>query len=205
MRLPGSDKVIVGYDLGKDYAQISCYVTGKEEEITTLSSVAGSQVYTIPLVLSKRQGVNQWFYGSEALRHAEEEEGILVEHLLKLAKDGEPVQIDGTTLDPVALLTLFLKRSLGMLSQMTSTERIGALMITCEELDAGMLEVLTQAPVEYRCYCTRERVERALISMGRRELESLIAEQGGAELSCQFCDKVYHFERSELEALLAAL
>ena len=29
MRLPGSDKVIVGYDLGKDYAQISCYVTGK--------------------------------------------------------------------------------------------------------------------------------------------------------------------------------
>ena len=75
MRLPGSDKVIVGYDLGKDYAQISCYVTGREEEITTLSSVAGSQVYTIPLVLSKRQGVNQWFYGSEALRHAEEEEG----------------------------------------------------------------------------------------------------------------------------------
>ena len=55
MRLPGSDKVIVGYDLGKDYAQISCYVTGREEEITTLSSVAGSQVYTIPLVLSKRQ------------------------------------------------------------------------------------------------------------------------------------------------------
>ena len=118
MRLPGSEKVIVGYDLGNKYAQISCYVTGSEEEIRTLSSVAGSSVYTIPLALSKRQGVNQWFYGSEALRHAEEEEGILVEHLLKLAKDGEPVQIDGTTLDPVALLTLFLKRSLGMLSQM---------------------------------------------------------------------------------------
>ena len=145
MRLPGSDKVIVGYDLGSNYAQISCYITGKEEEITTLSSVAGSQAYTIPLVLSKRQGVNQWFYGSEALRYAKEEEGILVENLLKLARDGEPVQIDGTTLDPVALLTLFLKRSLGLLSQVTSTERIGALMFTCDELDPGMLEVLTQA------------------------------------------------------------
>ncbi len=145
MRLPGSDKVIVGYDLGSNYAQISCYITGKEEEITTLSSVAGSQAYTIPLVLSKRQGVNQWFYGSEALRYAKEEEGILVENLLKLARDGEPVQIDGTTLDPVALLTLFLKRSLGLLFQVTSTERIGALMFTCEELDPGMLEVLTQA------------------------------------------------------------
>lgn len=145
MRLPGSEKVIVGYDLGNKYAQISCYVTGSEEEIRTLSSVAGSSVYTIPLALSKRQGVNQWFYGSEAIRYAGEEEGILVENLLKLARDGEPVQIDGAPIDPVALLTLFLKRSLGLLSQVTNTERIGALMITCEELDHRMLEVLTTA------------------------------------------------------------
>lgn len=145
MRLPGSEKVIVGYDLGNKYAQISCYVTGSEEEIRTLSSVAGSSVYTIPLALSKRQGVNQWFYGSEAIRYAGEEEGILVENLLKLARDGEPVQIDGALIDPVALLTLFLKRSLGLLSQVTNTERIGALMITCEELDHRMLEVLTAA------------------------------------------------------------
>lgn len=48
MRLPGSDKVIVGYDLGKDYAQISCYVTGKEEEITTLSSVAAHRSIRFP-------------------------------------------------------------------------------------------------------------------------------------------------------------
>lgn len=141
----GKRKVIVGYDLGNKYAQISCYVTGSEEEIRTLSSVAGSSVYTIPLALSKRQGVNQWFYGSEAIRYAGEEEGILVENLLKLARDGEPVQIDGAPIDPVALLTLFLKRSLGLLSQVTNTERIGALMITCEELDHRMLEVLTAA------------------------------------------------------------
>lgn len=145
MRLPGSEKVIVGYDLGNKYAQISCYVMGSEEEIRTLSSVAGSSVYTIPLALSKRQGVNQWFYGSEAIRYAGEEEGILVENLLKLARDGEPVQIHGAPIDPVALLTLFLKRSLGLLSQVTNTERIGALMITCEELDHRMLEVLTAA------------------------------------------------------------
>lgn len=145
MRLPGSEKVIVGYDLGNKYAQISCYVMGSEEEIRTLSSVAGSSVYTIPLALSKRQGVNQWFYGSEAIRYAGEEEGILVENLLKLARDGEPVQIDGAPIEPVALLTLFLKRSLGLLSQVTNTERIGALMITCEELDHRMLEVLTAA------------------------------------------------------------
>ena len=61
--------------------------------------------------------------------------------------------------------------------------------------------MLDTAPVEYRCYCTRERVSRALISLGREELTSLIEEQGGAELTCQFCDRVYRFDAGELEAL----
>ena len=65
------------------------------------------------------------------------------------------------------------------------------------------LEVLERHPVEYRCYCSRDRVERALISMGRQELSQMIEEQGQAELSCQFCDKLYNFTRDELESLLA--
>ena len=67
------------------------------------------------------------------------------------------------------------------------------------------LEILSEEPVEYRCYCSRDRVSRALISMGRQELESLIREQGKAELTCQFCDKVYQYSKEELEALLASL
>lgn len=65
--------------------------------------------------------------------------------------------------------------------------------------------VLEKHPVEYRCYCSRDRVSRALISMGREEMTSLIEEQGQAELTCQFCDKVYHFTKSDLEALLASM
>lgn len=81
--------------------------------------------------------------------------------------------------------------------------------ITAEELLrrvlAGFeLEVLEQTPVEYRCYCSRQRVSRALISMGAEELRSMIEEQGGAELTCQFCDKIYSFSREELEELLRA-
>ena len=72
-------------------------------------------------------------------------------------------------------------------------------------LSAFELEVLAEEPVEYRCPCSRERVTRALISMGREELEALIREQGQAELTCQFCDKVYHYTRPELEDLLASL
>ena len=64
------------------------------------------------------------------------------------------------------------------------------------------LEILETHPVEYRCYCSRERVTRALISLGRAELTSLLEEQGQAELTCQFCDKVYRYSREELEDLL---
>ena len=64
------------------------------------------------------------------------------------------------------------------------------------------LEILEKHPVEYRCYCSRERVSRALISMGRKDLTELIQEQGQAELTCQFCDAVYRFSREELEQLL---
>ncbi len=69
-------------------------------------------------------------------------------------------------------------------------------------LGAFELEVVERAPVEYRCYCSRERMERALRSMGAKDLGELIEEQGEAELTCQFCDKVYHFAKPELEALL---
>ena len=72
-------------------------------------------------------------------------------------------------------------------------------------LGAFELEVLAQEPVEDRCYCSRDRVTRALISMGREELEALIREQGKAELTCQFCDQAYHYSREALEALLASL
>ncbi len=63
-------------------------------------------------------------------------------------------------------------------------------------------ELLYRDSIEYRCYCTEARVSRALLSMGREEMESLIRDQGEAELTCQFCDKVYHYTRAQLEELL---
>lgn len=77
-----------------------------------------------------------------------------------------------------------------------------ALELLRQVLSDFELEILETAPVEYRCYCSRERVSRALISMGRDELEKLIAEQHGAELTCQFCDRVYQFTEDELQSLL---
>lgn len=67
------------------------------------------------------------------------------------------------------------------------------------------LKILETCPVEYRCYCSQERVERALISLGRTELEQMLSEQGGCQLTCQFCDAVYEFTAEDIQRLLKNL
>lgn len=67
------------------------------------------------------------------------------------------------------------------------------------------LKILETCPVSYKCYCSRQRVERALISLGKPELEQMLAEQGGCQLTCQFCDAVYDFSADDLRALIAGL
>lgn len=138
-----SEKLIVGYELGNKNSQIS-YAVSETGEVDTLSMVAGAQNYNIPTVLCKRSGVNQWFYGREAVRYAQEQQGILIENLLDLALDGEPVVIEGESFEPVALLALFFKRSLGNLAQVGAPDKITAMMITCPTMDRRMTEVLSQ-------------------------------------------------------------
>ena len=67
------------------------------------------------------------------------------------------------------------------------------------------LDILEETPIEYRCDCSRARMERALISLGPDELRDMIEEQGQAELTCRFCDNVQRFSREQLEALLAGM
>lgn len=140
------DKIIIGYDLGNAFSQISYSYLSQDCEVETLSCVAGEEHYNIPTVLCKRQGTGQWLFGREALRFAQEypEEAILVEGLVGLAVTGGQVLVDGEAYEPVALLTLFMKRSLGLLSLVSAPERIVAMMITCRKLDSLLIEVLNQ-------------------------------------------------------------
>lgn len=71
-------------------------------------------------------------------------------------------------------------------------------------LDGFDVELFDERPIGYRCGCTREKVVRALVSLGREELQRLIDEEEQTELTCQFCDKIYHFGREELRSILAS-
>jgi molecular chaperone Hsp33 len=63
-------------------------------------------------------------------------------------------------------------------------------------------QIVSEREPQYRCDCSKQRVERALIATGARELRAMIDEDHGAEVSCRFCDKTYHFKEEELEKLL---
>ena len=56
--------------------------------------------------------------------------------------------------------------------------------------------------VSYKCYCTRERVESALISLGKKELEEIRSEGKNFPVECQFCDTVYSFTPEDVRELL---
>lgn len=62
--------------------------------------------------------------------------------------------------------------------------------------------VLEKTTPKYECDCSRERVERALISLGGAELQAMIDEQGGAVANCHFCNRKHRFTKEDLEALI---
>lgn len=95
-------------------------------------------------------------------------------------------------------------------------ERLGTVPYVTDLLDDGKtpeeilalllgdmdLRIMDTLPAAFSCNCDRPRVEKALISIGRKELEKIIAEDGKAKLHCHFCAKEYDFSKEELLRLL---
>lgn len=67
------------------------------------------------------------------------------------------------------------------------------------------LEFLETTPVEYRCYCSRERVTSTLISLGKKELQEIVEEGKDIHIGCQFCDTDYVFTPQQVQEILTSL
>lgn len=138
-----NNRYMVGYDLGETDSQIS-FCTLNQTEPETLPIMAGTEEYNIPTLLCKRKEVNQWFYGKEALKQIENGDGIQVDHLLSKAYEGSMVEIDGNEYDPVALLSLYVKKSFHLFGLYAQPDKIEILVITTRIFDARMVTVLEQ-------------------------------------------------------------
>ncbi len=67
------------------------------------------------------------------------------------------------------------------------------------------LEILETRDIGWQCDCNRQRLARALMSIGEKDLKEIIQEDGQAELQCQFCLKKYNFNRDDLEDMLEVM
>jgi molecular chaperone Hsp33 len=71
-------------------------------------------------------------------------------------------------------------------------------------LDGFGPEVVEEMAVRFACRCNRDRVLGTLVALGQSEVQDLLAEEGQAVVTCEFCDERYTVSREELEALFAA-
>lgn len=74
-----------------------------------------------------------------------------------------------------------------------------------QQLLAGLDPVITEkVTCRYECSCSRERMERAIISIGKKDIEEMINDGEAIEVNCQFCGNSYHFSVEELKEMLKA-
>gem|GEM_PF-4855438 len=128
-----SKDYIIGVDLGPVYTQVS-YVTFNGGE---------GDVLDIPTVACKRNGVNQWYVGREAVENYNARKGVLVKNILQAAVAGEPIHIEERTVDSVELLGLFLRGCFAEVGIYRPGLSVKAAVITVDHFDTQMIRMLS--------------------------------------------------------------
>ena len=169
--------IIKDLGIGKPYVGMTPIVSGEIAEDFTNYFATSEQTPTVIAlgVLVDKNGIKSaGGYKLSLMPDAGEEEISKIEEQIK-------------NIEPVSK----------MLDENKTLEEI-AKIVTGDE----KLKVLERTEPKFECNCSREKCEKGLIAIGKKELEELIEDQGEAELTCQFCDNKYHFNKKELEDLL---
>ena len=74
--------------------------------------------------------------------------------------------------------------------------------ILCDGMDVEINDTITP---QFKCDCSKERVTKALVSIGKAEINRMLEEENGAELVCQFCNSKYRFTEEELRQIRDSL
>ena len=67
------------------------------------------------------------------------------------------------------------------------------------------IKITEKIPVQFKCDCSNERIDGVLVSLGKEELEKIIKEDKGAEITCSFCSKKYKYNEEELEKIVKSI
>ena len=125
--------VYLGIDINDKYAMVS-YFQSNMDEPETVGTVAGSEVFQIPLVLAKRKDLGQWYYGEDAKKKAKNQDMIFVDSLLQRAVAGDKIVIEDEKYDADELLALFLKKIMSLPYKLGKVVAYDRLVITVDRL-----------------------------------------------------------------------
>ena len=179
---------------------------GKDGYLTVVKDLGMKEPYvgSVPLVSGEiAEDVTAYFAESEQIPSAVAL-GVLVNQNGEVEQaGGYMIQLlPGATEEVISAVENGIQRIPSVTEALS--DGLSALDMLSQVLGDLGIEVLETLPVAYRCNCSRDRVERALLNLGRAELQDILEQQGEADLNCQFCDAVYHFGPEDLKALIAS-
>ena len=129
------NKVYVGYDLGREYCQISLFSAEHGLEPISIATLLGGEKIRIPLVLAKKKNMEQWYYGEEAIRQIELGEALLVTNLFEGSKAQETIELEGKRYQMVLLLQMFVRKTFGLVLSYASLDKIKMCTFVVENID----------------------------------------------------------------------
>lgn len=137
----------IGIDMDDSNAVVSYYREGMKEP-ETLSTIAGSEIFQIPMTLAKKKGIGQWFIGEEAKKLALLQNQEVVDHLLTKAISKQQLMIENTLFTAQELLTLYVKKLILLAGRLGNPGVLDFLVITVDVLSRELTEMFGQIAKE---------------------------------------------------------
>lgn len=177
---------------------------GKEGYLSVVKDIGLKDPYIgqIPIVSGEiAEDITAYYASSEQIPTACGLGVLVAENLSVISAGGYLIQLlPGTTEEEIIQIENNIKAmppvSSMLRDKMTPEE------ICFKALEGFNPQVLDTMDCKYSCNCSRERVEKAILSLGEKEIEDMIAENKTQSVNCHFCNKVYRFNTEELTQLL---
>ncbi|MBE5891339.1 MAG: hypothetical protein E7282_10305 [Lachnospiraceae bacterium] len=132
--------IYLGIDFNDKSAMIS-YFKPNMDEPETVSTVAGSEAFSIPVILAKRKNLGMWYYGEEAVKMAKSSDLVCVDALLRRALAGEQIHIDDEVYDAEELLALFIKKLIQLTQRLGTINGFDKLVLCVERLSRDNMDL----------------------------------------------------------------
>lgn len=191
----GDLTVIKDLGLKEPYTGTIALVSGEiAEDLTAYFFISEQQNSSVALGVKVERDLSIGAAGGMIIQMLPQAEEGAVDALEKMISKAEPLT---TVIDRIS------ESSAGM----TQTGMVRRLLeeIFKDMPEEYMPQILDEREINWNCDCSHERMEKALATIGKKDMTEIIEEDGQAELQCHFCLKKYHFDRSELTEILNSM